>query len=96
MSGVDKYRVPGWHGTWKFLPGAWIFKFILVWFMVFLARICKKKNMLTLEKKRVAPELFLVLSTPDMCNHCSSVFQTFGNCGPLHGQSAHMLTTQLS
>jgi hypothetical protein len=53
--GVDKYRAPGRHGSWKFLPGAWIFKFILVWFMVFLAYIWKKK---------LAPESFLVLSTP--------------------------------
>jgi hypothetical protein len=83
-TGVDKYKAPGRHGAWKFLPGARIFKFssknniyflnissspieinyfesnpvlinkldvlwshfkirsfILVWFMVFLARICK-------------------------------------------------------
>jgi hypothetical protein len=32
--------------------------------MVFIAHICKKKNMLTPEKKGQAPELFLVLSTP--------------------------------
>jgi hypothetical protein len=32
--------------------------------MVFLARICKKKNMLAPEKKGLAPELFLVLSIP--------------------------------
>jgi hypothetical protein len=32
--------------------------------MVFLARICKK-NMLAPEKKGLAPELFLVLSTSD-------------------------------
>jgi hypothetical protein len=34
--------------------------------MVFLARICEK-NMLAPEKKGLAPELFLVLSTPEQC-----------------------------
>jgi hypothetical protein len=35
--------------------------------MVLLACICKKKNnMLAPEKKGLAPELFLVLSTPDV------------------------------
>jgi hypothetical protein len=34
--------------------------------MVFLARICKR-NMLAPEKKGLAPELFLVLSTPAFC-----------------------------
>jgi hypothetical protein len=75
-TGVDKYGAPGRRGAWKFLPGAWIFKFIskkyiypvlinkldvlrshfkicsfiLVWFVVFIARICKEKNAGSWEK----------------------------------------------
>jgi hypothetical protein len=45
--------------------------------MVFLAGICKKKKMLVPEKKGLAPELFLVLSTPDHSYCCAPLSETF-------------------